>query len=170
MNLENWSIAKVRPLQVLGCSFAASWFHSLRRVCPALFLHSCMGKMGVKSLLRQVPARPNFAAGSYLHAKLAWHLGTVCRVTRNVCFIEARSLISNALTWNKQSSEMFTQSLAELSRVLRRGVFARNHSNVALSHGVREHPILWHRLILASACFACVVSGGGSTRDSHGCE
>src|SRR4051812_5982879 len=98
-------------------------------------------RLGVKSLLRQVPARPIFAAGSYLHAKLAWHLGTVCRVTRNVCFIEAWSLVSNALTWNKQSSELFTQSLAELFQVLMRGVFASNHSNIFLSW-VSEHPRL----------------------------
>src|ERR1044072_9581121 len=104
-------------------------------------MRSAWKRLGVKSLLRQVPARPICAAGSYLHAKLAWHLGTVCRVTKNVCFIEARSLISNALTWNKQSSELFTQSLAELFRVLRRGGFASNHSNVALSQGVREHTI-----------------------------
>src|ERR1044071_7161925 len=59
-----------------------------------------------------------------------------------VFFIEARSLVSNAPTWNKQSSELFTQSLAELVRVLRRGVFASSHSNVISPFGVREHPIL----------------------------
>ena len=113
---------------------------------------SAWKKLGVKSLLRQVPAQPIFAAGSYLHAKLAWHLGTVCRVTMNVCFIEARSLISNALTWNKQSSELFTQSLAELVRVLGRGVCASSHSNAVSASGMREHPILWRRMTLASAC------------------
>src|ERR1043165_8697893 len=101
-------------------------------------MHSAWKRLGVKSLLRQVPARPIFAAGSYLHAKLAWHLGTVCRVTRDVCFIEAQSLVSSAPAWNKQSSKLFTQSLAELFRVLRRGIFASNYSNIFLSW-VSEH-------------------------------
>ena len=83
-----------------------------------------MEKIGSEIALRQVPARSNLAAGSYLHAKLAWHLGTVYRVPGICIFIEARSLVSNAPTWNKQSSELFTHSLAELVRVLKRGVFA----------------------------------------------
>src|SRR3954467_15038321 len=37
MSLEHWSIAKVRPLQVLRCSFAVSHVRSLRRVRPALY-------------------------------------------------------------------------------------------------------------------------------------
>ena len=37
MSLENWSIAKVRSLQVLRCSFAASRVCSLRCVRPALY-------------------------------------------------------------------------------------------------------------------------------------
>src|ERR1043165_9278404 len=41
-----------------------------------------------------------------------------------VFFIEARSLVSNAPTWNKQSSELFTQSLTELVQVLGRGVMS----------------------------------------------
>src|SRR3954471_23874003 len=50
MSLGNWSIAKVRLLQVLRCSFAASWLHSLR--CPPGFiLHAQrMERLGVKSL------------------------------------------------------------------------------------------------------------------------
>src|ERR1041384_5142875 len=122
-------------------------------------MHGAWKRLGVKSLLRQVPARPIFAVGSYLHAKLAWHLGTVCHVTRNVCFIEARSLISNALTWNKQSSELITQSLAELFRVLGQGVFVSNHTNADSSRGAREHPIFWRRSSLASACFAFLALG-----------
>src|ERR1041385_7121868 len=51
-----------------------------------------MGKVGSEIALRQVPARPYFAAGSYLHANLAWHLGTVYRVP-GMCVSEARSLI-----------------------------------------------------------------------------
>src|ERR1044072_2126552 len=38
MSLENWSIAKVWLLQVLRCSFDASWFRSLRRVRLTLYL------------------------------------------------------------------------------------------------------------------------------------
>ena len=52
-----------------------------------------MEKFGSEIALRQVPARPNFAAGSYLHANLAWHLGTVYRVP-GMCVFEARSLIA----------------------------------------------------------------------------
>src|ERR1041384_6755860 len=51
-----------------------------------------MEKVGSEIALRQVPAWPNFAAGSYLHANLAWHLGTVYRVP-GMCVFEARSLI-----------------------------------------------------------------------------
>ena len=87
-----------------------------------------MEKIGSEITLRQVPARPIFAAGSYLHAKLAWHLGTVYRVPGICIFVEARSLVSNAPNWNKQSSELFTHSLAELVRVLRREVRASSHS------------------------------------------
>src|ERR1041384_3015980 len=79
-----------------------------------------MEKVGCEIALRQVPARPICTAGSYLHAKIAWHLGTVYRVF----FIEARSLVSNAPTWNKQSSELFKQSLAKRFRVLGRGVMS----------------------------------------------
>src|SRR3954471_4498884 len=66
-----------------------------------------------------------------------------------VFFVEAWSLVGNAPTWNKQSSELFTQSLAELVRVLGQGVmpssawvFASNHSNVISTLEVRKHPIL----------------------------
>src|SRR3954463_9151683 len=51
-----------------------------------------MEKVGSEIALRQVPTRPNFVAGSYLHANLAWHLGTVFRVP-GMCVFEARSLI-----------------------------------------------------------------------------
>ena len=45
---------------------------------PDFILHARrMEKAGSEIALRQVPARPNFAAGSYLHASLAWHMGTV---------------------------------------------------------------------------------------------
>src|ERR1041385_1609478 len=52
-----------------------------------------MGKVGSEIALRQVPAWPYFAAGSYLHANLAWHLGTVYR-DPGMCVFEARSLIA----------------------------------------------------------------------------
>src|SRR3954465_5811044 len=51
MSLEHWSRAKVLPLQVLWCSFAAGNVHSLRRVRPALFfMHSAWKRLVVKSL------------------------------------------------------------------------------------------------------------------------
>src|SRR3954466_1319574 len=65
-----------------------------------------MEKVGSEIALRQDPARSICAAGSYLHAKLAWHLGTVYRIPGITVFIEARSLDSNAPTWNKRSSDL----------------------------------------------------------------
>ena len=51
VSLEHWCRAKVLPLQVLRCSFAASNVHSLRRVRPALFfMRSAWKRLGVKSL------------------------------------------------------------------------------------------------------------------------
>src|SRR3954466_10456255 len=73
-----------------------------------------MEKVGSEIALRQVLARPFCAAGSYLHAKLAWHLGTVCRSPGIIVIVEARSLVSDSPTWNEQSSELFYQSLVEL--------------------------------------------------------
>src|SRR3954469_10556288 len=75
-----------------------------------LFL-SCerMEMVGSEVALWQVPTRPFCAAGSYLHAKLAWHLGTVCRSPGIIVFVEARSLVSDAPTWNTQSSELFSR-------------------------------------------------------------
>src|SRR4051812_23604147 len=87
-----------------------------------------------------------------------------------VFFIEARSLISNAPTWNKQSSELFTQSLAELVRVLRRVVLASNHSNVVSTLDVREHPILWCRMTLASACLLALRRVEGAPETLMVCE
>lgn len=52
-----------------------------------------MGKVGSEIALRQVPARPYFASRFYLHANLAWHLGTVYRVP-GMCVFEAQSLIA----------------------------------------------------------------------------
>src|ERR1043165_1193678 len=51
MSLEHRSQAKVLPLQVLRCSFAASNVCTLRRVHPALFfMRSARKRLGVKSL------------------------------------------------------------------------------------------------------------------------
>src|SRR3954470_8908957 len=51
MILEHRSQAKVLPLQVLRCSFAASNVRSLRRVRPTLFfMRSAWKRLGVKSL------------------------------------------------------------------------------------------------------------------------
>src|SRR3954466_7988492 len=81
-----------------------------------------MENIGSEIALRHVPALPFCAAGSYLHAKLAWHLDTVCRSPGIVIFVKARSLVSGAPTWkNNQVSCL----------VVTRGVFmctqARNH-------------------------------------------
>src|SRR4051812_13954007 len=104
MSLEHWSQAKVRPLQVLRCSFAASHVHSLRRVRTTSSSCAAHGKVGSEIALRQVLARPNFAAGSYLHANLAWHLGKVYRVPA-MCVFEAWSLIAfHPLGTNHQES------------------------------------------------------------------
>ena len=75
-----------------------------------------MGKIGSEVALWQVPAWPICAAGSYLHAKLAWHLGTVYRVLATCIFIETRILVSNAPTWNKQSSELLVATRGAYER------------------------------------------------------
>ena len=83
-----------------------------------------MEKVGSEIALRQVPARPYFAAGSYLDTSLAWHLGTVYRVP-GMCVFEARSLNSIAPTWNKTSGELFTHSPVELVSSAQTGGFSR---------------------------------------------
>src|SRR4051812_7200763 len=75
-----------------------------------------MEKVGSEVTLWQVPARPFCAAGSYLHAKLAWHLGTVCRSPGIIIFVEARSLVSDAPTWNKRSSELLVVTCRAFAR------------------------------------------------------
>src|SRR3954463_15690403 len=97
-----------------------------------------MEKVGSEIALRQVPARPNFAAGSYLHANLAWHLGTVYRGP-GMCVFEARSLIAfHPLGTNHQAScsLIHSRSCFECSG---EGFFASNHSNVFSALEVREH-------------------------------
>src|SRR3954469_22913072 len=95
-------------------------------------------RLGVKSLFgKSQPDRSSQRGLTYtLSLRGIWAQCVVFQ--EHVFFIEARSLISNAPTWNKQSSELFTQSLAELIRVLGRGVFASNHSNAISSLKVRE--------------------------------
>src|ERR1044072_8147111 len=101
-----------------------------------------MEKDGSEIAVRQVPARPNFAAWSYLHTKLAWHLGTVYRVPGMCIFIEAQSLVAmHPLGINNQVSCSLIHSRS-LFRVLRRGGFASSHSNVVSALGGREPLVL----------------------------
>src|SRR4051812_25524542 len=78
-------------------------------------------RLGAKSLFGKCqPDRSSQRGLTYtLSLRGIWALCIVFQ--EHVFFIEARSLISNAPTWNKQSSELFTQSLVELVRVLGRG-------------------------------------------------
>src|SRR3954467_9977472 len=121
-------------------------------------MRSAWKRLGVKLLLRQVLARPNFAVASYLHAKLAWNLGTVCRVPGICIFIEARSLVTmHPLVINNQVSCSLIHSQS-FFRVLRRGVFASNHSDAISALEMREHSKLCRRMILASAWLFCLAS------------
>src|SRR3954465_13998648 len=95
-----------------------------------------MGKVGSEIALRQVPARPNFAAGSYLHANLAWHLGTVYRVP-GMCVFEARSL--RALHIKRAVHSFTCGACFECSDG---EFFASSHSNAVSALEVREHPRL----------------------------
>src|SRR3954462_12675357 len=106
MSLEQPVSSKVMLLQVLQDQMLPVGVNSLS-ASARLFL-SCerMEKIGSEVALWQVPTRPFCAAGSYLHAKLAWHLGIVCRSPGIIVFVEARSLVSDAPTWNKRSSEL----------------------------------------------------------------
>src|ERR1041384_3759083 len=125
-------------------------------------MRSAWKRLGVKSLLWQVPARPNFAAGSYLHTKLAWHLGTVCCVPGICIFIEAWSLVAmHPLGINNQVSCSLIHSWS-LLRVLGRGVFASNHSNVVQVLEMREHSILCHHMILAGVWLLILCRGEGA--------
>src|SRR3954468_12400908 len=97
-----------------------------------------MEKVGSEISLRQVPAQPNFAAGSYLHANLAWHLGTMYRVP-GMCIFEAWSLIvMHPLEQNiKRVVHSFTRGACfECSD---EGFFASGHSDVVSALEVREH-------------------------------
>src|SRR3954468_12633780 len=108
------------PLQVLWCSFAASNVYSLRRVRPAFsIMRSAWKRLGVKSLFgKSQPGRSSQRGLTYtLSLRGIWAQCIVFQ--EHVFFIEARSLVSNAPTCNKQSSELFTHSRAELVRVLR---------------------------------------------------
>ena len=46
--------------------------------------------------------------------------------------------------------------------MLGRGVLASNHSNAVSTLEVREHPILWRRMTLASACLLALRRGEGA--------
>src|SRR3954466_14341238 len=90
---------------------------------PDFFYHAQrMEKVGSEIALRQVPARPNFAAGSYLHANLAWHLGTAYRVP-GMCVFEARSIIALHPLGTKHQASCSLIHPWSLFRVLRRGFF-----------------------------------------------
>src|ERR1041384_8668317 len=101
-----------------------------------------MGKIGSEIALRQVPARPYFAAGSYLHANLAWHLGTVYRVPGK-CVFEARSLIAlHPLGTKHQASYSLIHPRSLLSST-QSGGFSRVITRMPFSAlEVREHPRL----------------------------
>src|SRR3954469_15574264 len=115
-------------------------------------MRSAWKRLGAKSLFSK--SQPGRSSQRVLTYTLGLHgIWAQCIVFQEyVFFIEARSLISNAPTWNKQSSELFTQSPAELVRVLWRVALASNHSNAVSTLEVREHPILWCRMTLVSAC------------------
>src|ERR1041385_4447645 len=117
-----------------------------------------MGKVGSEIALRQVPARPNFAAGSYLHANLAWHLGTLYRVP-GMCVFEVRSLIAlHQLGTKRQASCSLIHPRSFVSSAQSGGFFASNHSNAVSALEVREH------LRLLASCgpwrmHVCLTSG-----------
>src|ERR1041385_2730374 len=133
-----------------------------------------MGKVGNEIALRQVPARPYFAAGSYLHANLAWHLGTVYRVP-GMCVFEARSLIAlHPLGTKHQAScslihpRSFVSSAHSggFSRVITRMPFSalevREHLRLLTSYGLGECMFVLRRVEGAPATLISA-SGHSST-------
>src|ERR1041384_3860414 len=128
MSLEHWSQAKVRPLQVLRCLFAASNVCSLRRVRPALyFMRSAWKRLGVKSLFgKSQPGRT--LQRSLTYTLILRGIWAQCIVFQECVFFEARSLIAfHPLGTKHQASSSLIHSRS-IFRVLRRGVFASNHS------------------------------------------
>src|SRR3954462_8864273 len=97
-----------------------------------------MEKVGSDIALRQVPVRSYFAAGSYLHANLVWHLDTVYRVP-GMCVFEARSLIVLHPLGTKDQASCSLMHPWSLFRVLKQGFFASSHSNAISFLEVREH-------------------------------
>src|ERR1041384_8009765 len=94
VSFEHWCRAKVRPLQVLRCSFAASNVHSLRRVRPAFYIMcSAWKRLGVKSLFgKSQPGRTSQRGLTYtLILRGIW---AQCIVFPGICVFEARSLIA----------------------------------------------------------------------------
>src|ERR1044071_6819120 len=81
-------------------------------------MRSAWKRLVVKSLFGK--SQPGRSSQRGLTYTLSLHgIWAQCIVFQEyVFFIEAWSLVSNAPTWNKQSSELFTQPLAELVRVL----------------------------------------------------
>src|SRR3954468_17309534 len=117
-----------------------------------------MEKVGSEIALRQVPARPNFAAGSYLHANLAWHLGTVYRVPGK-CVFEARSLIAlHPLGTKHQASYSLIHPRSFVFECSVGGFFASSHSNAFLGSSGEGAPgtlsAVW-----SWRTFVCFLSG-----------
>src|ERR1041385_8845808 len=116
-----------------------------------------MGKVGSEIALRQVPARPYFAAGSYLHANLAWHLGTVYRVPGK-CVFEARSLIAlHPLGTKHQASCSLIHPRSLVSSAQSGSFSASSHSNAVLGSSGEGAPetlsVVW---FLANVCVSYV--------------
>ena len=118
MSLEHWCRAKSCRCRSYSDQLSLVKFIAWARP-PGFFYHaSAWKRLGVKSLCgKSQPGRSAKRGLTYtLSLRGIW---AQCIVFQEyVFFIEARSLVSNAPTWNKQSSELFTQSLAELVRVL----------------------------------------------------
>src|ERR1041384_7884849 len=94
MSLEHWSQAKVRPLQVLRCSFASSNVCSLRRVRPTLFFMRCAWKrLGVKSLFGKSQPGQTLQRG-LTYTLILRGIWTQCIVFHEMSVFELRSLIA----------------------------------------------------------------------------
>src|ERR1041385_4503636 len=127
-----------------------------------------MGKVGSEIALRQVPARPNFAAGCYLHANLAWHLGTVYRVP-GMCVFEARSLIALHPLCTKHQASCSLMPPRACFECSDGGFFASSHSNTISVLEVREHLRLLMPYDLGECIFVLRrVEGAPETLESAG--
>src|ERR1041385_1763680 len=122
-----------------------------------------MENVGSEIALRQVPAWPNFTAGSYLHANLAWHLGTVCRVP-GMCIFEAWSLIVLHPLGTKHQASCSLIHPRSFFGCSGEGFFASGHSNAVSALEVREHLRLLAPYDLGGCMFIlCRVEGAPET-------